>query len=248
MKHSHSPLRRAVASAVAFATRLAPPRRTFQAIILMNRAIARFAPRPRRAARIVPRYRIDGPRETRLFRVLDTVSRYGGSFDPVIRMEGEEHLQAALARHGGVLLLGGHTMLNVFIARYMHDRQIETHLFAGRPFPIPGTQQLANTQRPSPMALLRATRALRRGAVVCALVDRAPTNPDRVFDIAESLFHLALKLRTNVLFFASHAGEKAIEMKLEPPAGNPGAPEELIAAFSAFLHARIAATAPQFRD
>jgi hypothetical protein len=66
--------------------------------------------------------------------------------------------------------------------------------------------------------------------------------------VAEDLFHLAVKLRTHVVFVATRAGEKAVNVKFERATGEPRTADELIAAFVAFLHEHIESTRPQFRN
>jgi hypothetical protein len=140
-------------------------------------------------------------------------------------------------------------MLTTMFLRHLYDRNLAPFILAGNPnMFFPGTRVRVPAMRPSRIALLRVMRVLRANGVVCALVDRRPTRPGALFDVAENLFHLAHRIGTHVIFMGTHIGANGIETTLEWATREPRSAQELIDAFVRFTHRQIALTAPQFRE
>lgn len=239
-------IRRAAGTLAAAGSRVLSHRRVFRAAMLVNDFISRCSPLA--PAELRRNYRFDGPREGRLFRMLEAMTRYGCLFDPIIRVDGEADLDAALADGKGVLLLGPHTMLTTVLLRHLCDRNLPPFILSGNAnMLISGTSMRANAMRPSPTALLRVSRTLRANGVVCALVDRRPAKPGPLFDVAENLFHLAVRLHTHILFMATQIEGDGLVTNLEWATREPRTAQELIDHFVDFAHRQIAVTAPQFR-
>jgi hypothetical protein len=245
-RRSSRVVNRLTGRAFAAAMRVVPWKRRLAVAVALVRFWSRFA--PRHDAR---RYRIDGPHEVRLIRMLDILTRYGCTFAVNLEVDGQEHLESAIRAGGGAtLVLGPHAMLNFLVHRYLHDRGVsalipaaQTELF------VFGTNVPARTTRAGKGSLLRLWQELRRGGAVAALIDRRPGSgtPLQVetvkglVDVEEALFRLAERIGARVLFMSAHVTDHGtVRACFDSP--EPRA-DVLRERFIDFVRAHVAATA-----
>ena len=198
------------------------------------------------------RYRIDGPLEARLIRMLDVLTRYGCTFAVDLEVDGRDHMESVIGSGRAILVLGPHAMLNFLVHRYLHDHGVnalipatQTKLF------VFGTTIPARTTRAGKGSLLRIWQELRRGGAVAALIDRRAgsglalqvATAKGVVDVEESLFRLAERTGARVLFMSAHVTERGtVRACFDAPESNADVLRER---FVTFMRAHIAATAAE---
>ena len=208
MRRSPNPAIRIAGTASALAMRSVPRRMRFRAIVALSRIVTRAIMRIRPYRREL--LLIDGPREVTLYRMLDVLSRYECAFDPDVDIEGLDDALRALDSPHGALLIGPHAMLGTLALRILHDAGHSPLVFAAdETFPILGKQMPSTAVYPSFNALLRARATLRAGGFVGSFVDHrsnTPTDhplPNGHITIAEGLFHLGVKMRSEFIFLTA---------------------------------------------
>lgn len=236
------------ARSIATAMRLVPSQKRLPVAIALIRLYTSVVPG---AARHLPRHRIDGPVEARLFRFLDVLTRYGCTFEAPLETEGEEHVPALLAAGRGVLLIGPHSMLNMLVIRYLHDRGCVPLIVASNPaIRVLGTRIPVNAIRPGTGSLIVIRGALRRNTIVGAMVDRRPVGDGSAFEVdtatgkmgfTDTLFQVAERTGARVLFTRARVTDRGtIGVRFEAPEGTA---EELLQRFIAFTREHVQITA-----
>lgn len=246
----HWPLLHLAGRAVGLLIRVVPRRFRFAAAV---RASIALRPLIRRtgAYRAQRRQNVDTIREIALHRVLESMTASGALFDPVMRVEGMEHMEAGMADERGVLLVSPHAMLGTLILRRIYDRGWPQMILAGFPvLYVSGTRAEIPTLRPSPSFLIRVRSRLREGGLVCAMLDRGEGLRRRAVDfdtargpvqVADALIPLALRCGARVVFLAVRMEGTEVVARLAPPSPASRTADEVTADFVAFVQAHVAA-------
>ncbi|HEX9982384.1 MAG TPA: hypothetical protein VGF69_03895 [Thermoanaerobaculia bacterium] len=233
-------------------------------------ALFRFVPRSRRfgtalavataAAPLLRRHpiirgrlemRVETAREIVAYHLLDVLTRRGVTFDPRLRIVGLEHYEAALARGGGALCIGPHTMLSTLALRALWDLGQETVVIAPQDVPIPGTTESFRAIVPSFTFLLEVRRTLMANGLIIAMVDRAELarkahlevmTTQGTLVIADALIHLAVRAQTSMVFTAARIdGPEVVLTHVPAPEG--ASADAITEAFITFLQAHVAEVA-----
>lgn len=185
-----------------------------------------------------------------------------------VRLEGGEHLDAAVARHGRALLLTAHlgNWELLAVARRLTGYDLAVVV---RPLDAPWLGVLADRVRrkggveliPKRQALRRVLHALGRGRLVGILLDQNASRREGVFvpffgrpaSTSRAVAVLALRTRTPIIpVFARREGagrhRVVVHPPLEPPAGrdSAGAVVELTGRCTALIEAAVRATPEQW--
>lgn len=115
---------------------------------------------------------LDTHRERTLHWLLRKATDDGIVFDLAVQHDGIEHLENALARGGGILLIGVHSMLLHLSGRYVHDLSIRSE-FVGYDLDakIYGTRYQPAYLRTDGRILLRIKNLLTQGYAVFVMID-----------------------------------------------------------------------------
>jgi lauroyl/myristoyl acyltransferase len=150
--------------------------------------------------------------EIALHHVLSIMANSGVLFDPVISVEGAETLNAALKKGSGVLVVAPHALLSLLLFRYLYDTGCVPTIVSVAPFvPIYGRRLVARAVQPSPASMFGLRSALRRGGIVCAMIDQREANGRRSVEVAtpegpiyisDALIRLAELSNASVVFTA----------------------------------------------
>ena len=238
----------------AMAMRLIPRRRRFRAAVLVTRAALPLL-RKTEAYREQRKAKVDGLREIALYLTLECLTRHGTTFDPVINVTNYESVERALATGKGVLSISPHTVLSVLLARLFHDAgQYPVSITADPRMRVGGTILAAETIQPSPTFLVAIRNRLRRGRLVCAMLDRAEAREGRTVEfvtsrgrviIATALIRVAVRSEANVLFSLAYLDERGIVMTFAEPSPSSGSVAAITRDFIEFVRAHIEARSPQ---
>jgi lauroyl/myristoyl acyltransferase len=231
--------------------RLIPRRRRFGVAMLLARAAAPFFRRTE-AFREQRKGNVDGVCEIALHFVLNTLTKNGIGFDPVLIVNGHDELKRALNAGRGVLLISPHTALSLLIIRFLHDANYDPIVIAADPqMRVSGTNVTATTIQPSPTFLVAARNRLRKGKLVCAMPDRAEHVEGRTVEfgtangriiLAPALMQLAARCGAQVIFIKAHVEERGIIADIGTPALSSGNSADAITAdFIQFVQAHVEA-------
>jgi O-antigen/teichoic acid export membrane protein len=228
--------------------RLVPRSRRFSAARIVARALEPLL-RHTTAFRRQEGLKIDGARELALYFVLRVLTRYGTTFDPRVTIEGADTLAHALESGQGVLLVGPHVTLFHLLFRRLHDDGLApAGITAERDMRLPGTTIVADTMQPSSMFLVSTRNLLRRGRLVCAMLDRIKHRPGRTVEfsaplgpiiVAPALLQLALRCGARVLFTEVHATPRDVVATIHAPSSDTL--DGLTREFADFMRAHIEA-------
>lgn len=235
----------------AAAMRLLPRRRRFGVASLIARAAGPFV---RRTAAYQQQRtgNVDGVREIALHLILNTLTKNGTEFDPVLTVRGLEGLKRALASGEGVLMLSPHTALSLLMVRVFHDAGLDPVVVAADPrMRVSGTRTAAQVVQPSPTFLVTIRSRLRGGRLVCAMPDKVEYREGRTVEfptangpviVATALMQVAARCEANVGFFAVHAeGRGVVANIVTPPPSPPGSAEAITGDFIEFVRAHVEA-------
>src|SRR5205823_3432830 len=115
--------------------------------------------------------------------VLSALTKSGVTFDPAIAVSGYKEVSRALASGTGVLMVGPHATLILFIVRLFHDMGLDPVVISADPLMrVGGTKIIAQTLQPSPLFLVQVRNLLRSGRLICALPDRAEHQENRTIE------------------------------------------------------------------
>jgi hypothetical protein len=194
--------------ALALAFRLLPKRARFRAAVLLARWLEPLFARTRAFAERA-RLRTDDPREISLDLLLMMLTRHGTTFDPLLEVEGLEHLGSPGG--GPVLIASTHAMLGMIFVRWLEGRGYRTVTISAYPFRFPGTRAQAPVVIPSPGLFLEIRQLFRSGRTVIAALDRAA--PERrntrvetaagPILISEALMEFAMRRGVRIVFMTT---------------------------------------------
>ena len=235
------------ARCLAAAMRLAPRRWRFSLARVVAGAVEPILRRTA-AFRHQEASKIDGARELALYLVLRVLTRYGTRFDPRVTIDGSELLTRALATGQGVLLVGPHvTLYHLLFRRLYDDGFAPAGITAERDMRLPGTTIVADTMQPSATFLVTTRNLLRRGRLVCAMLDRGEHRPGRTVEfsaplgpiiVAPALLQVAVRSGARVLFTEVHATRDEIRATIHQPSSE--SVDGLTREFADFVRAHIA--------
>jgi lauroyl/myristoyl acyltransferase len=229
------------------AMRLVPRRRRFGAAMLIARAASPLVRRTE-AFQEQRRGNVDGVGEIALHLVLNTLTKNGTGFDPVIDIKGYEEFARAVAAGKGVLLISPHTVLSLLMVRFLYDAGHDPVTIAADPqMRVSGTTLTAHTLQPSPTFLVAIRTLLRRGGLVCGMPDRGEAREGRTVEfatvngpviLAPALIQVAARCGAQVVFLEVHAGERGVEATMvTPPAPSDGSADAITEDFIKFVQA-----------
>ena len=235
----------------ALAMRTIPRRRRFGAAVLMARAASPLIRRTE-AYREQRKANIDGVYEIALHFVLDTLTKNGTGFDPVIAINGYEALERALAIGKGVLLIAPHTALSLLMVRLLHDAGLDPVVVAVDPqMRVSGTRILAQIVQPSRTFLVETRSRLRDGKLVCAMPDRWDHQEGRTIEfdtangrviIAPALMQVAARCGAEVLFVETHFdGHRVVANFASPAPESAGSSDAVTRDFIEFVRTHVEA-------
>jgi lauroyl/myristoyl acyltransferase len=197
--------------------------------------------------------RIETAREIVTYHFLDVVTRHGVVFDPVVRVEGIEWFDAALAKGKGVLIVSPHAMLITSRLRNLYERDVDAAVISPSEIMIPGTKRRARVIEPSFTFLLEVRRTLRGNGVVCAMIDRDVATSKTAFEVmtdqgplvaVDAMIRLAARAGASVVFMTARISGGAIVVIHEAPSATEAtSPEGVTASFAAFLRRHVAGVA-----
>jgi hypothetical protein len=177
--------------------------------------------------------RIDGDSEIALYYVLEIMTNSGALFEPVLHVEGAEVLSDALKREQGVLLVAPHALLSQLLFRYLYDIDNVPAIISAAPSAhIYGTRLVASTIQPTPAYMIRLRSVLRKGGVVCAMVDGEHATERKLIKFAtaagpmylsDALIRLALRCNASVLFTSVRVEQRrGVLLNIAAPAKSTG--------------------------
>lgn len=232
----------------AAAMRLVPRRYRFDTAFALARAAVPLFRRTQ-AYREQERIGFDGPHEIALHFVLNALTRKGTQFDPLIDVKGFEEFERAYAAGRGVLVIGPHAALTLLMIRLFHDRGLDPVVVSPDPrMRVGGTNVTARTVQPSPTFLVRTRSHLRRGALVCAMPDRAEHHGARTVEfatangrviVATALTQVAARCGAEVVFTEVHVEGRGLVGTIAAPSGaSAGSADAILKDFMEFVRAR----------
>jgi lauroyl/myristoyl acyltransferase len=240
----------------ALAMRLVPRRRRFAAAILIARAATPFIRRTE-AFRNQRKGNVDGVGEIALYLILNTLTKNGTVFDPVLVIDGYEKIESALAEGKGVLVLSPHTVLSLLMGRFFHDAGLNPFMIAADPLMrISGTTVTAQVVQPSPTFLVVTRSLLRAGKFVCAMPDRAEPSERRTVEfetaygrviVATPLIQVAVRCEARVIFFVVHVEKRGIVATIVAPSqASAGSADAVTGDFIEFIRAHVESRAAYY--
>lgn len=227
---------------VAHAFRAMPRAWRFRAAVVLARwlepLVARTHAYQQRAL-----LRTDDLRETALELLLMMLTRHRTTFDPVLHVEGIEHLP--VPGSGATLIVGPHTMLSTLFIRYLDDAGHDPVVITADPDQgVPGRRARACVLSPSPALLFKVRRYLGEGRTLAGMIDRAEperrsstlqTSAGPVF-VSDALLQLAVRYHTRIVFIATKmdATSRIVTRLSAPPPGSSSV-AQLVSAFADFV-------------
>lgn len=226
-----------------------PRRRRFGAAISIARAAVPFVRRTE-AFREQRRGNVDGACEIALYFVLNTLTKNGTEFDPVIGVTGDDELKRALAAGKGVLVVSPHMVLSLLMVRFFHDSGYDPVVIAADPqMRVGGTTLTAQTIQPSPTFLVATRTKLRAGRLVCGMPDRAEHSEGRTIEfatangpiiLAPALMQVAARCGAQVIFLKVHVEESGLVAHMIPaPESSADSADAITADFIKFVQAHV---------
>jgi lauroyl/myristoyl acyltransferase len=233
---------RAAGFTIALGFRAIPEKLRFRAAVVVARWLEPLIGRTR-GYEERSRLRTDDLRETSLELLLMTLTRHQTTFDPILRIDGAEHLPAA--KSGATLIVSRHTMLSTLFLRHLEDAGHEPLVIsADQDMRVPGRRMPARVLRPSPDLLLKVRRHLEDGRTIAAMIDRGrlerrssivQTAGGPVF-VSEALLRLGLRYRARVVFLATTMDEMSrVVSRLSAPSSRSNSVREIVADFADFV-------------
>jgi lauroyl/myristoyl acyltransferase len=233
----------------ALAMRLIPRRRRFGVAILIARAATPFIRRTE-AFRDQRKGNVDGAREIAAHFILNTLTKNGTVFDPVLIINGYEEIERACAVGKGVLVLSPHTALSLLMTRVFHDAGLNPFIIAADPqMRLSGTTVQAQVVQPAPTFLVVTRSLLRAGKFVCGMPDRSEPHERRTVEfetacgrviVATALMQVAVRCEARVVFLVVHVEQRGIVVTIVAPSqASVGSAEAITADFIEFVRAHV---------
>jgi lauroyl/myristoyl acyltransferase len=233
-----------IATAAAF--RLIPRRRRFGAAKTLADAMTPII-RSTGAIRFRATPHFEGAAETALQVVLRILDQAGTAYDPDLRINGSQYLDAARRRGRGLLILSSHAVLGKILVRHLTDAGDAPLVVAETPMRFGGAP--AGVIISSPSFLLQVRSLLRAGAFIFATADHEPKPSRRTFTVptdfgmvflSDGLIRVASKCGAEILFLASRRNQDGdVEVDLTPPAPSSVSVELITADFVAFVQSHV---------
>jgi hypothetical protein len=190
---------------------------------------------------------IDGVEEIALHYALNIMTRSGLLFDLKMKVEGAEVLRTALQQSGGTIIVAPHALLSLSLFRYLHDLNCRSTIVSAAPLVhIYGTRFVTRAMQPSSSLFIRLRTVLRRGELVCAMIDAAPRSSARTIQfatssrpvfISDALIKLAKRCHAGVIFTAARLDHQRqlVLTFAAPPAGSEASDLSITKGFVTFL-------------
>jgi hypothetical protein len=186
--------------------------------------------------------------------VLMSLTRYGTTFDPRIRLEGGECLPAPGT--GPLLLVAPHLMLSMVFIRVFVERGYDPLVIAADPaLRAAGTRTSPRLLRPSRALFFEARRAFERGELVATMIDRGEPHPrTRAYPtaggpllVSDALVRLAVRLGVPVVFMGTTLEGSTIVSRVAAPALGSTTAREIVDDFARFTDDLSRATSASTR-
>jgi lauroyl/myristoyl acyltransferase len=227
---------------VALAFRALPERLRFRAAIVVARWLEPLIALTR-GYQERTRLRTDDLRETSLELLLMMLTRHRTTFDPVLHVDGIEHLPAAGS--GPNLIVGPHTMLSTLFIRHLDDAGHDPVVITADPDQgVPGRRTRARVVCPSPVLLFRVRRYLEEGNTVAGMIDRreterhsatVKTSGGPVF-VSDALLQLAVRHGARIVFIATNLDDASrIVIRLASPSHGSHDVHDIVTDFADFV-------------
>jgi lauroyl/myristoyl acyltransferase len=192
---------------------------------------------------------VDTSREITLYVLLSFMTRAGCRFDPEFRQEGLEMLERALERDSGVLVACPHGLLLYAMFRYLHDRGCDAVGVTGESHLILGTNVPAREIRTTPLLLRGIHRHLKKGDLVCAMIDRDRATrrtvtaevPAGSIIVSHAPFAMALQAGAEIVFCSVRV-DRDYELVITwgaPGTGRSRSAESIALDFGRFMQASL---------
>jgi hypothetical protein len=217
---------RAAEFCCAMAMRLVPRQYRFEVALLLARATVPVL-RHTAAYREQQIKKFHGAGEIALHLVLNALSKNETPFDPPIVVNGFEHFERAYARGKGVLVIGHHAALTLFMVRLFYDKGFDPVVITpDARLRVGGTLAIARTVQPSPTFLVRLRSRLRSGYLVCGMPDRGEHHARRTVEfatatgqviLAPAMIQVAARCGAEVLFTAVHLEDRRLVATITTP-------------------------------
>jgi hypothetical protein len=181
--------------------------------------------------------------------VLESLTASGTLFDPVLHIEGMEHMVEAVRGKTGVLMAGPHSMLSLLVLRRIHDLGWPQAVISPTTLRAMGRREDLPCLAPSPTFLITVRSILRSGGLVCAMLDRGEQRPRRIiaFDtaqgpvqVADAFIPLALRCGARVVFLGTRVRGRHVAVRFALPSPAAETAEEVTADFVEFVREHVA--------
>jgi lauroyl/myristoyl acyltransferase len=193
--------------------------------------------------------------EIALHHVLSIMANSGALFDPEINVDGAGTLGAAMKKGRGVLIVAPHALLSLLLFRYLYDINCVPTIVSVAPLvPIYGRRLVARAVQPSPAGMFGIRSVLRKGGVVCAMIDQRRARGRRTIEvetpegpiyISDALIRLAERCDASVIFTAVRLDKRrgAVLTFAGPETAHLASVETITRDFATFLQEHVAAVA-----
>jgi lauroyl/myristoyl acyltransferase len=234
----------------ALLMRIVPPKFRFDAALLLAWTIVPFF----RRTRAYREQKIKGfheAQEIALHLILNALTKNATPFIPKIGINGFDYFAQAHARGKGVLVIGHHAALTLFMVRFFYETGFNPVVITpDKHLRVPGTLVPAQTLQPSATFLVKLRSSLRRGELVCAMPDRAEHHGRRTIEfatpagqviLAPAMIQVAARCNAAVLFTEVRAHGRQLSATIAAPASaSRGNSEALTDDFISFVREQTA--------
>jgi hypothetical protein len=227
---------------VAVAFRLLPKGLRFRAAVALARWLE---PVVQRTGVYQERSRLNTDRlaEISLDLVLMMLTRHGTTFDPILHVNGLEHVREPGS--GATLIVGAHAMLGLLLVRYLDDRgHAPIVIAADRLLRYSGTRKAVPVLFPTSGLFFELRRIFEGGRTVFAAIDRGEAHPrNSKFETARgplllssALLKFAVKRNVRILFISSRLDERSrVVIGLAAPSPESRSVRAVLADFAGFV-------------
>lgn len=172
------------------------------------------------------------PREIALHLILNALTKNSTAFNPRITVNGFDDFLQAFARGQGVLVIGHHAALTLFMIRLFYEKAFDPIVVTpDSRLRVPGTLVTARTVQPSATFLVRLRSRLRSGELVCGMPDRAEHHARRTIEfatsagqviIAPAIIEVAVRCGAEVLFTGVRVQGRRLVATIAAPSPSSG--------------------------
>ena len=188
------------------------------------------------------------PREIALHLLLNALIKNGTPFDPRFDVDGYRYFESAAATGRGVLVIGHHAALTLFMIRLFHDKGANPIVMTPDPqLRVAGTLVTARSIQPSATALLKVRTSFRNDELICAMPDRAEHDSPRTFEFSTpagrvimtpALIELAARCGAAVLFTEVRLVDRHLAVVIVAPSCDTSDGKALVSEFVSFVRTR----------